>query len=174
MGLKPRLLTMKIIWILYCDKIIRMRFQIPQFIDVEDKIFGPFTLKQFIYLAGGASAAVIAVLFLGIFFGLLVSLPIIILAAALAFYKVNNRPFVNILESAFKYAIKDKLYIWNKKEPDEGESVKDQASSGKYSSLIVPNLSGNKLKDMNWELDVKKREDEALAASSKQSATGLE
>jgi hypothetical protein len=138
-----------------------MRFQIPQFIDVEDKIFGPFTLKQFIYLAGGASVAVVGVVFLGPIFGLIVTSPIIILAAALAFYKINNRPFVNTLESAFKYAIKDKLYIWNKKEPDE-ESAKAQASSGKYSSLVVPNLSGNKLKDMNWELDVKKKESEAL------------
>ncbi len=31
-----------------------MRFEVPQFIDVEDKIFGPFTFKQFLYLAGGA------------------------------------------------------------------------------------------------------------------------
>ena len=138
-----------------------MRFQIPQFIDVEDKIFGPFTLKQFIYLAGGASVAVVGVVFLGAILGLIVTSPIIILAAALAFYKINNRPFVNTLESAFKYTIKDKLYIWNKKEPDE-ESAKAQASSGKYSSLVVPNLSGNKLKDMNWELDIKKKESEAL------------
>ena len=139
-----------------------MRFQIPQFIDVEDKIFGPFTLKQFIYVAGGASVAVAAVLLRGIFFGLLVSSPIVILALALAFYKVNNRPFIYVLESAFKYATKDKLYIWNKKEPREGKSAQGGAGGGKYSSLIVPNLSQSKLKDMNWELDVKKKEDESL------------
>jgi hypothetical protein len=137
-----------------------MRFQIPQFIDVEDKIFGPFTLKQFIYMAGGASIAVVCVMFLGMFLGLLIALPIVVLAAALAFYKVNNRPFVFMLESAFRYVLKDKLYIWNRKELDE-ESV--QSSSGeKYTSLVVPNLSKSKLKDMNWELDVKKKEDEEL------------
>jgi len=31
-----------------------MRFKVPQFIDIEDKIFGPFSFKQFVYLAGGA------------------------------------------------------------------------------------------------------------------------
>lgn len=144
---------------------IIMRFQIPQFIDVEDKIFGPFTLKQFIYMAGGASVAVVAVMFFGAFFGLVVSAPIVILAAALAFYKVNNRPFVNILESAFRYTIKDKLYIWKKKEPDEESTPSESSPSGKYSSLVVPNLSGNKLKDMNWELDVKKKESETLSNS---------
>lgn len=136
-----------------------MRFQVPQFIDVEDKIFGPLTLKQFIYLAGGASVAVVSVLFLGMFFGLLISAPIVILAAALAFYKINNRPFVHTLESAFRYATKDKLYIWSKKEPEE--SGPDKAER-KYNPLVVPNLSGNKLKDMNWELDVKKKEEEKL------------
>ncbi|TSC80302.1 MAG: hypothetical protein G01um101429_152 [Parcubacteria group bacterium Gr01-1014_29] len=29
------------------------QFQVPQFIEVEDKIFGPLTTKQFFYLLGG-------------------------------------------------------------------------------------------------------------------------
>ena len=132
----------------------------PQFIDVEDKIFGPFTLKQFIYLAGGASVAVVATQFLGIFFGLLVASPIVILALALAFYKINNRPFIYTLESAFKYITKSRLYIWQKKESEE---TKEGIGKGeKFSSLIVPNLSESKLKDMNWNLDVKKKEDEQI------------
>jgi hypothetical protein len=145
-----------------------MRFQIPQFIDVEDKIFGPFTLKQFIYLAGGAAVAVVAVVFWGLFFGLLVSSPIVVLALALAFYKINNRPFVHTMESAFKYVIKDKLYIWHKKEPDEESEQSEAASNKKYSSLVVPNLSGSKLKDMNWELDVKKKGDEELRSTNRE------
>ena len=36
-----------------------MRFQVPQFIEVEDKIFGPLTLKQFLYTAGGAAVGFI-------------------------------------------------------------------------------------------------------------------
>jgi len=66
------------------------------------------------------------------------------------------------LESAFKYATKDKLYIWNKKEPDESELEEKER---RYSSLVVPNLSSSKLKDLNWELDVKKKEDQTLADS---------
>ena len=59
------------------------------------------------------------------------------------------------MESAFRYFMKDKLYIWQKK-----EEVKEGEQKEKYSSLVVPNLSQSKLKDMNWELDVKKREAE--------------
>src|SRR3990172_12458701 len=36
--------------------LLRMQFQVPQFIEIEDKIFGPLTFKQFIYVAGGAGA----------------------------------------------------------------------------------------------------------------------
>ncbi|MBN2094086.1 MAG: PrgI family protein [Candidatus Zambryskibacteria bacterium] len=143
-----------------------MQFQIPQFIDVEDKIFGPFTLKQFIYLAGGAAVAVVGIIFLGTFLGLLVTSPVIALAAALAFYKKNNRPFIYFLESVFKYTLKDKLYIWKKQEPEE-KSGQKTTSSDKYSSMVVPNLSGSKLKDMNWELDVKRREAESLELEAK-------
>ena len=36
-----------------------MRFEVPQFIEIEDKIFGPFTWKQFVYLAGGVGLAAV-------------------------------------------------------------------------------------------------------------------
>lgn len=134
-----------------------MRFQIPQFIDVEDKIFGPFTLKQFIYLAGGASVALVCVTFFGVFFGLLISSPIVVASLALAFYKINNRPFIYTVESAFKYMTKDKLYIWQKKEAGEETS---SSTPKKYTTLVVPNISESRLRDMNWELDVKKKEGE--------------
>ena len=137
-----------------------MKFQIPQFIDVEDKIFGPFTLKQFIYLAGGASVALVTTTMFGVFLGLLIASPIIILALALAFYKINNRPFIYTVESAFKYFTKDKLYIWQKKDP---EAKEEEGTTKKYTTLVVPNLSESRLKDMNWELDVKKKEGEKIS-----------
>ena len=36
-----------------------MRFEVPQFIEIEDKIFGPFTWKQFVYLGGGIGLAAV-------------------------------------------------------------------------------------------------------------------
>ena len=36
-----------------------MRFEVPQFIDIEDKIIGPLTWRQFIYLGGGVGGAVV-------------------------------------------------------------------------------------------------------------------
>jgi hypothetical protein len=40
------------------------QFHVPQFIEVEDKIFGPLTLKQFLYVIGGAGIVFIMYAFL--------------------------------------------------------------------------------------------------------------
>lgn len=93
-----------------------MRYEVPQFIDVEDKIFGPFTWKQFLYLAGGGGAALMLFLLTPFFIFLIMSIPILALTAALAFYPVNQRPFAHFLESVFAYFSKSRLYLWKKNE----------------------------------------------------------
>lgn len=92
-----------------------MRFEVPQFIEVEDKIVGPFTWKQFIYLAGGIGAAIVLFLLLPFFFFALFGVPIMALAGFLAFHRINNRPFSVFLESFIQYAAGNKLYLWKKK-----------------------------------------------------------
>jgi len=129
-----------------------MQHQVPQFIEVEDKIFGPLTFKQFLYLVGSGGATFFIFKILPFFFAILVSAPIVALGLALAFYKMNNRPFIEILEASFQYIMGGKLYIW-KKEPKKQENkvvVENQADS-----LYIPRLSDSKLKDIAWSLGVK-------------------
>ncbi|MEX0934052.1 MAG: PrgI family protein [Candidatus Paceibacterota bacterium] len=127
-----------------------MRFQVPQFIEVENKIFGPFTFKQFIYLAGGAAMAFLAYSLLPLFIAILVIAPVGALALALAFYKVNNRPFIALLESFFRFLMTGKLYIWKRQDKKITPKQEKQVAS----SLFVPRLSDSKLKDISWSLDV--------------------
>ena len=93
-----------------------MRFEVPQFIDVEDKIFGPLTWRQFLYLGGGVGMAVVIFLTTNFIIFLFVGLPIGLLALALAFYPVNSRPFSYFLEAMFNYITRQRLYFWRKKE----------------------------------------------------------
>lgn len=92
-----------------------MRFEVPQFIDIEDKIFGPLTWKQFVYLAGGGGFAIIAFFFMPFVFFVFLAIPVGTLAAALAFYPVNNRPFSIFLESIYRYFKSDRLYLWQRR-----------------------------------------------------------
>ena len=131
-----------------------MRFQVPQFIEVEDKIFGPFTFKQFIYLAGGVGACVIFFTFFPRFIAILLSLPVAVFAAALAFYRPNDKPFIHVVEAFFKYTTTNKLYIW-KKEDKKEISSKAQEASRPIEQVYVPKLSESKLRDLTWSLDIK-------------------
>ena len=128
-----------------------MQFQVPQFIEVEDKIFGPLTLKQFIYLAGGVGLSVLLYFMLPLYFAIPLILPVAAFSAALAFYTVNNKPFINILESAFNYTVNHKLYIW-KKLPRKVTS--ETRVESVIEPLLAPKLSESKLKDLAWSLDV--------------------
>ena len=84
-----------------------MRYSVPQFIDIEDKIFGPFTFKQFLYLAGGGGMSFLLWKLLPHFFAVILILPIAGLSLALTFYKVNEKPFSYILEAYLKYVMQD-------------------------------------------------------------------
>lgn len=92
-----------------------MRFEVPQFIEIEDKIFGPLTWRQFLYLAGGLGMATVLFFTAPIVVFLLIGLPLAGLAGALAFYPINNRPFSFFLEAIFNYITKQRLYLWKKK-----------------------------------------------------------
>lgn len=97
-----------------------MRFEVPQFIEVEDKIVGPFTWRQFVYIAGGVGLLVTLWFILDNFLiFILVGLPVGVLAGSLAFQRVNNRPFSVFLESFFTYMTRKKLYMWRKVEQQE-------------------------------------------------------
>ncbi len=133
-----------------------MRYQVPQFIEVEDKIFGPFTFRQFAYLAGGAGAAFLCYRLLPTLIGIVVAIPFACFGLALAFYKVNSRPFIDVLQSAFEYIVKSRLYIWKKvdKKPKTQEEMDEKAVQSFMPSSAVPKLSDSKLKELTWSLDI--------------------
>ena len=134
-----------------------MRFQVPQYIEVEDKIFGPLTFKQFIYIAGAIGIAVVLFTLLPKFLAILIAIPVVALGAALAFFKVNDRPFTLIMEDFFKFYLGSRLYIW-KKEANKASEERNSIEPGKsLEQLTVPKLSGSKLKDLTFELDVKQQ-----------------
>ncbi len=89
-----------------------MQFEVPQFIEIEDKIFGPFTWRQFLYLGGGGGIAVVLLLTTPFILFIIVGLPIGLLAAALSFYPINNRPFSYFIEAIYNYFRRHRLYLW--------------------------------------------------------------
>lgn len=130
-----------------------MRYQVPQFIDVEDRIFGPLTIKQFVYLAGGGGLSFVLWRLFPLFISLIIIAPVIILSVGLAFYKVNNRPLLTTLEYAVNYLFGKKLYLW-KTGKEVPRKINPQTKK-ESESIFVPKLSESKLKDLAWSLDIK-------------------
>ena len=89
-------------------------FQVPQFIDVEDKIIGPLTLRQFIYLAIAGGLIFFLNFILEFWLWFLVSVVIAAVGLAFAFIKFNGQPLPKVVWNYFKYLINPRLYTWQK------------------------------------------------------------
>lgn len=129
------------------------QFHVPQFIDIEDKIFGPLTVKQFIYLGGGAAVIVIFYFSLPFFLVVPLGIPVALFASALAFYKVHSQPFVRVIGNAVTYVFRKKLYVWKKTETKNGAAPE----IARAAASEIPKSSRTKLKDLSWSLDVKEK-----------------
>ncbi len=136
-----------------------MQFKVPQFIDIEDKLFGPFTFRQFVYLVGGAGMIFVVYKLLPLYIGIFLIIPIAGLSALLTFYKINNKPFIYYLQAATNYAISSKLYVWKQRLAKHTDNINtdDIALSQKVSTLPV--MTESKLKDLSWSLDVQAKDE---------------
>ena len=133
-----------------------MQFKVPQFLEIEDKIFGPFTFRQFVYLAGGGGLCFVLFKALGFLWGAIPIMAVAGLSLALTFYRPNNKPFLDMVEAGFKYTMQNKLYIWkrrkikiNKEQVRIGTENKNKAMAE-----IGARLGSSKLRDLAWSLDV--------------------
>ncbi len=136
-----------------------MRFQVPQFIEVEDKIFGPLTIKQFVYLVGGAGLSFILFRFLPLPIAIILIIIVIGFSLALAFYQVNNKPLVFLVQNAFGYYFSEKLYLWKKKDKQPNKAMGQISTQSDQNPIYVPKLSKSKLRDLTWSLDIKENVD---------------
>ena len=90
------------------------KYVVPQFIDVEDKILGPITVRQFVIML--MTALLIFVLYKIFQFGifLAVAIPLFAAGMVIAFVKINGQPFHFFLLNLFQTWRRPKLRIWDK------------------------------------------------------------
>ncbi len=131
-----------------------MQYQVPQFINLEDRIIGPLTLKQFLYLAFAGALLFVFWFLFAFYIWIIIALPIAALAAAFAFLKINDRPFVYFFLAFIKYFTNPKLYIFSgtagkaaPKEPAPEEKTEVPQSQEKK-------LTTSKLKELALNLDI--------------------
>lgn len=112
------------------------QFVVPQFIDVEDKVIGPITVRQFIILlaAGGAEFLVwkysdfTMFLFLTVLNG--------IFTIFFAFIKINGRPVHYFILNFIQTSKKARLRLWHK----EFQARELRFSMGKKEAKVLPKV----------------------------------
>lgn len=105
------------------------QFTVPQFIDVESKIIGPITTRQFLIFL--AAAIIIGISYRVFDFSLFLTVAIVVggLAVVFAFVKINGRPFHFFVLNAVQTLRRPKLRIWNNRvivieHPEKDLSIK--------------------------------------------------
>ena len=128
-----------------------MRFEVPQFIDIEDKIFGPLTWRQFVYVAGGTGIVIVLFFLTPLIVFIILGLPFAGLSFLLGFYPVNNRPFSHFLESVVQYFRGTKLYLWRKK----GTGVYGKTEVSGSPSYVPPSVNKDNIGSLSRRLELK-------------------
>jgi hypothetical protein len=95
-----------------------MMFNVPQFIDVEDKIVGPLTWKQLLWMIGmGAALLTFFNIFEKIPF-VIIAIPTVLLFVVFAFYRPNGFPMTTFVFYAILFLFRPKVAVWERPMPE--------------------------------------------------------
>ena len=139
-----------------------MQYKVPQNIDLEDKIVGPFTMKQFLYLMVGGfiiygwwtyaqqfESPSPMVIFLAL------AIPVGLITLSLALVKMNDRPFEFFLLNLFRFVFTPKKRMWQEGYTPENVIVLDKDDEIKGGERVVH--SSASLDDLAKKLDVQSK-----------------
>ena len=130
------------------------QFVVPQFLDVEDKVIGPITVRQFIILLAAGGMEFVAWKWTD--FSLFIAETIFngIFTILFAFIKINGRPVHYFLLNFIQTTKRPWLSIWNK-EFLRGEffSKKDAHETKRTVTVIKPHLGTSRLAELSLVVD---------------------
>jgi len=132
-------------------------FTVPQFIDAEDKIIGALTVRQFIICLVGIILMAISYKIFSFLIFIIVSIIFLVIFGALAFVKINGRPFHFFLLNLVQTVKKPKTRVWNHKnslkdisnEEDEGKALQETVNK----NISKKKMSESRLNELSMIVD---------------------
>lgn len=129
-----------------------MLINVPQYIDVEDKIAGPLTAKQLGWMI--AMGVILLILWnmvpAPVFF--ILGIPIALLFAGLAFYKPYGQPLGSFAIFGIMYFFRPKIYVW-KRAPQNILNVPQKVQTKVVVAAPDKHLSAQSLRNLAELLD---------------------
>ncbi len=127
-----------------------MQYSVPQFIDIEDKIVGPLTGKQTLYLMIGGGFLMLIFSFFEVGFFVLSFVIVAPITLAFAFWKPKGMTVARWIVNIINYYTSDHLYTW-RREP-EGMKIK-RTQKKKTQVIFKENVSRSRIGELAWLLD---------------------
>lgn len=118
-----------------------MMFNVPQFIDVEDKVAGPLTWKQLLWMIGmGVTILVLFNTLSGAFF-FVVAIPTALLFIALAFYRPNGIPLPRFIFFGILFLFRPKISVWERPVP---RMMPQRVEKDTVTEKVIPETASQK------------------------------
>lgn len=130
-----------------------MQFVVPQFIDVEDKILGPLSVRQFILCIVASGLIIAAFRFADLSLFILETFVIVALLILFAFVRVNGRPFHAFLLNLMQTSRKPRLRVWRRVVLAEDLAVPRITTAPKQTPAVKAPLSGSRLTELALVVD---------------------
>ncbi len=111
------------------------QFTVPQFIDVEDKIIGPITVRQFVILIVAGLIIFLEYKLSDFAFFLFIGIPTALLFVIIAFVKINGMPFHYFILNFVQTVKKPALRVWQRQ---TGLVVKKEKAEEITSAVSAP------------------------------------
>ena len=126
------------------------QFLVPQFIDVEDKIIGPVTTRQFVIVLAALLLSFVCYRVFSFVYFVVLAIFIIGIAATLAFARVNGRPVHFFLLNFLQTFKRPKIRVWNKEAyVRDVQEVKSQIVEKQKAKSTKPSITGSRLRDIS-------------------------
>ncbi len=125
-----------------------MQFQLPQFIETEDKIVGPFSIKQFAYLCAVGGFVALLYFILTPVVWLVIAIPLVAAAFAFAFIRINGQSLSRIALSAFKFYWNPQTYVWHAEHP---QIQKPEASTAQRDGFSLEHVVQGMALKRTWQ-----------------------
>jgi len=131
------------------------QFVVPQFIDVEDRVIGPITTRQFIIII--VALIVIFIEYKMSDFALFLLLAVLTfgLTGVFAFLKVNGRPFYYFLLNIFQTLKRYQLRVWIPEGKESAHVLRKKKKKGEGATSVThkDNISSSRLSELSLVVD---------------------
>lgn len=129
-----------------------MLFSVPQYIDIEDKIAGPLTAKQLLWMAGMAATGFLLYVMLPKIFFYALLVPVVLIFLALAFYRPQGQAFYVFVFNLVNFMFHSKVYVWRRSSTLK-QIIQEKQAAQKENQKKKQMLTSEELADLARMLD---------------------